>query len=112
MNQQGQWSSAGQPLIPYEPIQSDEAIAAKIAELKQKRNSGSKLTDKEIIELARLIRTLASRKYRQRRSSGKKLSTIAQKASSETKQGPIPVDHVNNSNLKLGIMVRRRCNGA
>ena len=36
-----------------------------------KRNSGVKLTDKEVIELQRLIRTLASRKYRQRQSSKK-----------------------------------------
>ena len=94
MNQQGQWNSAGQPLIPYEPIQSDEAIAAKISELKQKRNSGTKLTDKEIIELARLIRTLASRKYRQRQSSGKKLGTIAMKTSSDTKQDPRTVEQL------------------
>ena len=39
-------------------------ISEKIQELKAKRNGGTKLTDKETIELARLIRTLASRKYR------------------------------------------------
>ena len=46
-----------------------------IERLKAKRNNGEKLCDKEIIELARLIRTLASRKYRQRQSAGIKLTT-------------------------------------
>ena len=53
-----------QPLVYYEPIQTDEQIEEKIKDLKAKRNGGKKLCDKEIIELARLIRTLASRKYR------------------------------------------------
>ena len=64
----------------YEPFQSDEAIEQKIKELKMKRNSGVKLTDKEVIELQRLIRTLASRKYRQRQSS-KKLGGLIKTAS-------------------------------
>ena len=53
-----------QPLTYYEPICTDEQIEENIRDLKAKRNSGKKLCDKEIIELARLIRTLASRKYR------------------------------------------------
>ena len=38
-------------MMYYEPFQSDEAIEQKIKELKMKRNSGMKLTDKEVIEL-------------------------------------------------------------
>lgn len=59
-------------LMNFEPIPTDEQISAKIAFLKEKRNRGTKLCDKEIIELARLIRTLASRKYRQRQNAEKK----------------------------------------
>ena len=69
-------------------------IKDRIEELKGKRRSGKKLTDKEIIELARLIRTLASRKYRQRQSSGKKLGTIVRKSSSETKQDPHTIEQL------------------
>ena len=43
-------------------------IKDRIEELKGKRRSGKKLTDKEIIELSRLIRTLASRNYRSRQN--------------------------------------------
>ena len=52
------------PLSGFEAIPTDAMISEKIQELKAKRNGGTKLTDKETIELARLIRTLASRKYR------------------------------------------------
>ena len=58
--------------MSFEPIPTDEQISAKITFLKEKRNRGTKLCDKEIIELARLIRTLASRKYRQRQNAEKK----------------------------------------
>ena len=58
----------------YEPLKSDESIEEEIKRLKDKRNGGTKLSDKEIIELARLIRTLASRKYRQRQAAGIKVS--------------------------------------
>ena len=60
----------------YEPFQSDEAIEEQIKRLKMKRNTGNKLSDKEIIELSRLIRTLASRKYRQRQNTKKQLGTL------------------------------------
>ena len=63
-------------MMYYEPFQSDETIEQKIKELKMKRNSGMKLTDKEVIELQRLIRTLASRKYRQRQSTKKQIGSL------------------------------------
>ena len=49
--------------MSFESVPSDAELSQKIQELKYKR-LGNKLEDKEIIELNRLIRTLASRKYR------------------------------------------------
>ena len=69
----------------FEPVPSDDRISEKIKELKAKRNGGTKLTDKEIIELARLIRTLASRKYRQRQHMGKSVETTKHTFGSTTK---------------------------
>ena len=68
-------AKTGKVSLYYEPLKSDESIEEEIKRLKEKRNNGTKLCDKEIIELARLIRTLASRKYRQRQALGIKVST-------------------------------------
>ena len=50
--------------MSFETIPTDAELQQKIQELKLKRSQGTKLEDKKIIELNRLIRTLASRKYR------------------------------------------------
>ena len=55
--------------VYYQPVPTDMMISERIEELKAKRRGGTKLSDKEIIELSRLIRTLASRNYRTRQQA-------------------------------------------
>ena len=50
----------------FEPTAADQFVIDRINELKIKKRSLEKLTDKETVELSRLIRILASRKYRER----------------------------------------------
>ena len=85
--------------VYYQPIPTDTMISDRIEELKAKRKSKeTKLTDRETIEISRLVRTLASRNYRAR---------LSNKTDKPTKDGPTTIKAYVETHEDLSVRLNR-----